>query len=318
MKQYISLFIAFIIFSANIFCVQGQGKKQPLYEEYIDKYKNLAIQQQKEYKIPASITLAQGLLETGAGKSRLATVGNNHFGIKCKDEWTGGRMYHDDDAIGECFRTYKDAQASYLDHSKFLAERKYYVSLFKLDLYDYKAWAHGLQSSGYATDKAYGTKLINLIETYELYKYDRAKVEEKTTIKDDIYEIKLTTPDTKAFPDAINWRRRLQRTNGVHFINAQKNDTYDIIAYDTRLKIKKLLKFNEVSKEHVLKTDDVVFLQAKKKYASKGNSTYTVKPGDSMHSISQQYGMRLKSLYKLNKLKDNYVPKPGDILKVRK
>ena len=318
MKLYMRILITFIIITANIFYIQGQAKRQASYDEYINKYKDIAIQQQKEYKIPASIKLAQGLLETGAGSSRLARVGNNHFGIKCKPEWTGGRMYHDDDAVGECFRTYKNAEESYIDHSKFLSERKYYVSLFKLDIYDYKAWARGLQESGYATDKSYGVKLISLIETYELYKYDKTTAPSKSTIKDEIYEIKLNTPDNKSFPDAINWRRRLQRTNGVHFITAQTNDTYDIIAYDTRLKLKKLIKYNEVTKEHVLKADDIVFLQSKKKYASKDNSTYTVKPGDSMHSISQQYGMRMKSLYKLNKLKKDYVPKPGDILKVRK
>jgi len=319
MNIYMRLFISFILIAANIFCVQGQVKRLASYEEYINKYKNLAIQQQKEYNIPASITLAQGLLETGAGTSRLARIGNNHFGIKCKEEWTGGRMYHDDDAKGECFRTYKSAEDSYIDHSLFLSKRKYYVALFDLDIYDYKGWAHGLQASGYATDKSYGVKLIRLIETYELNKYDKTKVAETTKVKDDIYEIKISTPSSKKdFPDAIYWRRKLYQTNGVHFILAQPDDTYDIIAYDTRLKLKKLLKYNEVTKEHQLKSNDIVYLQAKKKYASKDNRTHTVKAGDSMHSISQLYGMHMKSLYKLNKLKDNYIPKQGDILKVRK
>ena len=319
MKQYLRLYITFILFVANILCIQGQTKKLTSYEEYINKYRNLAIQQQKEYNIPASITLAQGLLETGAGTSRLARIGNNHFGIKCKDEWRGGRMYHDDDAKGECFRTYKSAEDSYIDHSKFLSERKYYVALFDLDIYDYKGWAHGLQSSGYATDKLYGTKLIRLIETYELYKYDRTKVDEKTSVKDDIYEIKINTPSGKTdFPNAVYWKHRLLQTNGVYHILAQPNDTYDIISYDTRLKAKKLLKYNEVKKDHQLKSNDIVYLQAKKKYASKEHSIHTVKVGDSMHSISQQYGMRMKSLYKLNKLKKDYIPKKGDILKVRK
>ena len=313
------LFITFILFAANIFCIQGQAKKLASYEEYINKYKNLAIEQQKEYKIPASITLAQGLLETGAGTSRLARIGNNHFGIKCKEEWTGGRMYHDDDEKNECFRTYKSAEDSYLDHSLFLSKRKYYVTLFDLDIYDYKGWARGLQECKYATDKSYAVKLIRLIETYELNKYDKTKVVEPTSVKDDIYEIKINTPSSKKdFPDAKNWRRKLYQTNGVHFVIAQPNDTYDIIAYDTRLKLKKLLKYNEVTKENQLKNNDNVYLQAKKKYASKEYSTHTVKAGDSMHNISQHYGMRMKSLYKLNKLKDNYIPKQGDILKVRK
>ena len=317
MKLYLRLSVVLVLFVISNVHSQGQ-KRNPTYEEYINKYKNLAIQLQNEYKIPASIKLAQGLLETGAGSSRLARVGNNHFGIKCKEEWRGGRMYHDDDAVGECFRTYKSAEDSYLDHSLFLSQRKYYVSLFDLDIYDYKGWAHGLFKCGYATDKAYGTKLISLIETYELYKYDRMKISDKASIKDDIYEIKLHESDKNNYEDPTNWRRRILQTNGVHYITAQAGDTYDIIAYDTRLKLKKLLKYNEVTRENELKNNDIVYLQSKKKYASKENSTHIVKRGDSMHSISQLYGMRMKSLYKLNKLKEDYIPKPDDILKVRK
>ena len=319
MKLYMRLFITFFLFITSIVHIQGQQKRNPSHEEYINKYKNLAIQLQKEYKIPASIKLAQGLLETGAGASRLARIGNNHFGIKCKEEWTGGRMYHDDDAIGECFRTYKSAEDSYLDHSLFLSQRKYYVSLFDLDIYDYKGWAHGLYKCGYATDKAYGTKLISLIETYELYKYDKVKVAENSRIKDEIYDITINTKQSKSVTDILNWRRKIYQVNDIHYITAKESDTYDIIAYDTRLKLKKLLKYNEVAKDNTLKKDDIIFLQAKKKYASKENSApHTVKGGESMHSISQQYGMRVKSLYKLNKLKNDYIPKPGDILKVRK
>ena len=317
MNIYTRLLIALILFTANVLCIQGQTKS-PAFEAYINKYKNLAIQLQKEYKIPASIKLAQGLLETAAGSSRLARVGNNHFGIKCKEEWRGGRMYHDDDAIGECFRTYKSAEESYLDHSLFLSQRRFYVSLFDLDIYDYKGWAHGLQKCGYATDKAYGTKLIRLIETYELYKYDRAKVPEKKPIDDEIYEIKLNAPDKAGHQDPINWRRRIHQTNGIHYIVAQANDTYDDIAYDMHIKLKKLLKHNEITIANKPKSGDIVYLQSKKKYASKENKAHIVKAGDSMHSISQKYGMRIKSLYKLNKLKSNYVPQPGDVLKVRK
>ena len=305
--------VIIVLIITSIFHMQGQ--RQARYEEYINKYKVLAIQQQQEYKIPASITLAQGLLETGAGSSRLAREGNNHFGIKCKEEWTGGKMYHDDDAIGECFRTYRSAEESYIDHSQFLAYRKYYVSLFKLDLYDYKAWANGLQECGYATDKGYGRKLIGLIETYELYKYDRAKITKEPSKDDDIYEIKIVLPK---FPDDINWRRRILRTNGIHYVTAQANETYESVSRETRMKLKKLHKYNEVTKEYKLKTGDIIFLQSKKKYASKDSAPHVVKSGDSMHSISQQYGMHLKSLYKLNKLKNSYVPKPGDVLRVCK
>ena len=152
-----------------------------------------------------------------------------------------------------------------------------------------------------------------------MYKYDKAKIVKKTsTVKDDIYEIKINNSEPSKRYEPINWRRRILQVNDIHYITAQTNDTYDFISYDTRLKLKKLLKYNEVEKGHNLKEGDIVFLQSKKKYADKGNNIHTVKGGESMHSISQKYGMRMKSLYQLNKLKDNYVPKQGDTLKVRK
>jgi hypothetical protein len=318
MNKYIRFPFLCLLFAASIVQAQGEKKtKVPAYEAYIEKYKILAIKQQKAYKIPASITLAQGLLESAAGNSRLARQGNNHFGIKCKDEWRGGRIYHDDDEKDECFRTYRSVEESYNDHSLFLAKRKYYVSLFDLDIHDYKGWAHGLQRCGYATDKSYGTKLVSIIETYDLHKYDKAKIIEKTPIIDDIYEIKINTPENKR-PAPVNWRRRILETNGIHYIEAQESDTYDFVAYDTRMKLKRLLKYNDAKKECTLKKGDRIYLQGKKTYAAKGNFIHTVKDGESLHSISQLYGMKLKSLYKLNKIKDSYAPKPGDTLKVRK
>ncbi|MDR0393985.1 MAG: glucosaminidase domain-containing protein [Tannerella sp.] len=321
MKRHTRLFFTGLLLAVNFLPVQGQKRnaKNPNYEQYIEKYKILAIKQQHEYKIPASITLAQGLLESNAGNSRLARLGNNHFGIKCKPEWRGGRIYHDDDEKNECFRTYKSVEESYIDHSLFLAKRKYYVSLFDLDIHDYKGWAHGLQKCGYATDKSYGPKLVGLIETYELYKYDKARILDKTPIIDDIYEIKIHTPETdKRRPAVVNWRRRILKTNEIHYIEAQENDSYEFIAYDTRMKLKRLLKYNEVTKDHKLKEGDRIYLQGKRRYASKDNGIHVVKAGESLHSISQLYGMKLNSLYKLNRIKESYTPKPGDTLKVHK
>jgi len=294
--------------------LQGQTKN-PSYEAYINKYKDLAIQHQKLYKIPASIKLAQGILETAAGSSRLARQANNHFGIKCKEEWTGPRIYHDDDEKNECFRAYKSAEESYLDHSLFLSQRKYYVSLFKLDILDYKGWANGLQSCGYATDRLYGTKLIRIIEQYDLHKYDRGGGS-LDRIYDDAYEVKLKIPGLPDF--SSNWKRRIHLTNNIHYITAQKNDTYEIIAYDANMKLKRLLKYNEVDRDHKLAVGDIVFLQSKKKQASKEHRIHVVQRGESLYSISQMYGMKLKSVYKLNKLKDDFIPKAGDTLRVRK
>ena len=317
-KRYIFLLSIFLWSGINIFNVQGQKRgRDPIFEAYIEKYKALAIQQQKEYRIPASITLAQGILETNAGRSRLAVQGNNHFGIKCKPEWRGERIFADDDAKNECFRAYQSAEDSYLDHSLFLSERIFYVSLFDLDIYDYPGWAYGLQRCGYATDKAYGSKLINIIENYELYQYDKIRIEEKVPIIDEIYAIRLNV-DSKQAPESINWRRRIHVTNGSHYIDAQKNDTYVIIAYDTRMTLKRLLKYNNATIDSPLKEGDRVYLQAKRKYAEKSAFVHVVQNGESIHSISQLYGMKMKSIYKLNKIRDGYVPKPGDTLKVRK
>jgi hypothetical protein len=300
--------------------------KVPSFEEYVRKYKNLAMQHQKEYKIPASITLAQGLLESAAGGSYLAKMGNNHFGIKCKETWDGKKIYHTDDAPDECFRRYSTVEDSYKDHALFLAKRKYYTSLFKLDLYDYKGWAHGLQRCGYATDKRYGEKLVRLIETYELYKYDRSPepvnfVRQNPIEEDDIYEIAIATQEqNKSYKSSIgSWLRKIYENNGIHYVIARENDTYDKIAHDMQSRTSKILKYNEVPDDFRLKEGDIVYLQDKKKYASDYESNiHIVSAGESLHTISQQYGIKLKSLYKLNKLKDSYIPKPGDTLRVSK
>jgi uncharacterized FlgJ-related protein len=318
MKIEVRLFVAFLLLGFNIFFVQGQIRaRDPFFEAYIEKYKALAIKNQKEYRIPASITIAQGILETDAGRSKLAVEGNNHFGIKCKPEWRGGRMYHDDDAKNECFRTYNSAEDSYLDHSLFLSKRIYYVSLFDLDMYDYTGWAIGLQRCGYATDKAYGSKLIRIIENYELYKLDKARDADRITYINDSYEIK-TGPEVKKIKSLTSWRRIIYQTNGVHYVEAQGKDTYVIIAYDTRMKLKRLLRYNDATIDSQLTEGDKVYLQNKRKYADRNNLYHIVQNGESIHSISQLYGMKMKSIYNLNKIKDSYVPKPGDTLKVRK
>ena len=150
---------------------------------YIKKYAPLAVLEMHEYKIPASITLAQGILESGNGRSQLASKSNNHFGIKCHKGWTGQRVYHDDDEKGECFRKYKYVQTSYQDHSKFLTSRRRYADLFKLRLTDYKGWAKGLKKAGYATDKKYPKKLIRIIEEYKLYEFDKISKRDVKKIK---------------------------------------------------------------------------------------------------------------------------------------
>ena len=284
---------------------QAYGQhKLAAYQKYIKTYGTLAIKQQTQYKIPASITLAQGLLESGAGQSDLARRSNNHFGIKCH-EWKGARVYHDDDLRGECFRKYSTVEQSYTDHSKFLAERPRYASLFKLRITDYKGWAKGLQKCGYATDRAYANKLIKVIEDYELYRYDRMKVVKKTT--------KRTITQPKPAQPAY----QVYRTHGLIYVYAQENDSFDHIAANLGFSPRKLRKYNEVPEDFPLEKGDIIYLEKKKKKADKPYSQHVVQVGESMHDIAQKYGIQIKSLYKMNKKSADYIPMEGDVLKLR-
>lgn len=297
-KLFPCIFLLFTIFPA----ADAQNYKNKLYLEYIDKYKDEAVNQQKRYKIPASITLAQGLLESGAGRSELARKSNNHFGIKCHSVWRGDKVYHDDDAKGECFRKYDDPMESYEDHSLFLTTRSRYAPLFDLRITDYRGWAVGLKKCGYATDKAYASKLIDIIETYELYKYDTVK-EGRKKGKGKKQEVLPHTP---------------YLSSGLLYVEAREGETLLDIAKEFGIKVKRLAAYNEIPRDYPLYDGMVIYLQEKNKYAALGFSEHTVAAGESMYSISQRYGMKLSSLYKLNKKAYDYVPSEGDVLKVNK
>ncbi|MDR1372908.1 MAG: glucosaminidase domain-containing protein [Dysgonamonadaceae bacterium] len=263
-----------------------QAQRNRAYVDYIDRYKHIAIREMNQYKIPASIKLSQALLESGAGKSSLATESNNHFGIKCH-AWTGQKVRHDDDEPGECFRKYSSAEASYRDHSEFLLKnRNRYGSLFQLPLNDYKAWAKGLQKAGYATNREYANRLIKLIEMYEIYRFDSGIL------------------------------RRTWISRGLLYVEAEDGDSFEKIAADLRFNTKKLLKYNDAPKGHRLRKGDPVYLQKKKKRLDKAGS-YTVRRGDSMHNISQRFGITISSLYRINKKSASYSPAVGDVLKFR-
>lgn len=278
--------------------VQAQRKNKS-YINYIEQYNSIAVKHQAKYGIPASITLAQGILESGAGQSELARKSNNHFGIKCHNDWKGGRTYHDDDYRGECFRKYRKVEDSYTDHALFLTQRPRYANLFKLNIKDYKGWARGLQKSGYATDRAYANKLIKMIEDYELYKYDTNKGRRGVSVS-----------------KAIS-KRAVYKTHGLIYIYAKTDDSLEDIAHDMGFKPKELQKYNEIPLDFPLQKGDVIYLQMKKKKADKPYYDHVVQIGESMHSISQKYGIRVKNLYKMNKKKDDYIPEEGDVLKLR-
>lgn len=281
-------------------------KKNASYLRYVDKYSGLAIRHQQKYKIPASITLAQGLLESGAGMSELARKSNNHFGIKCHTGWTGKRAYFDDDLKNECFRQYEKVEDSYEDHSLFLFGRPRYASLFELNRTDYKGWARGLQKSGYATDKAYANKLIKLIEDYELYRFDKEKSRQSSS---KVSGSKSGTAQT--------FKRSVYKTYGLIYVIALGNDSFGQIAHDLNFKVRDLVRYNEAPEDFPLQQGDIIYLQKKKKKADKPNYDHVVQVGESMYSISQHYGIQIKRLYKMNKKPYDYIPVEGDVLKLR-
>ena len=270
------------------------------YVAYIEKYKDEAIRQQKRYKIPASITLAQGLLESGAGNGKLAKESNNHFGIKCHGVWKGEKVYYDDDEKGECFRKYDDPMQSYEDHSLFLTSRSRYAVLFELKITDYKGWANGLKKCGYATDKAYASKLIGIIELYNLNRYDKVTLSKKE--KKNFIE-KPHTPYK-------SWE--------LLYVEAHDGDTFKAIGQEFGINARRLARYNELPKDAILKKGMIIYLEEKNNYSKKGYKYHTIKTGESLHSIAQKYGMKLSSIYDLNDLDSDYSPNVGDKLKLNR
>ena len=303
---------ALLLIGVNIFFASAQ--KNPSFERYINSYKNLAIQQEKKYRIPASITLAQAILESAAGTSYLAKEANNHFGIKCSD-WTGARAYKDAEVRNECFRKYSSIAESYEDHSKFLTERPRYERLFLLRKTDYKGWAKGLQECGYATDKGYANKLIRIIELYQLYLYNSDSSPDNRRVEQTRPVTQTTPPATNDRPAALS--RNIYKTYGLIYVIARYNDSLDAIARDVGFKAKTLAKYNEIPVGYPLQQGDIIYLEKKKKIADQPNFNHTVRVGESMYSISQRYGIQLNSLYKLNNRNADYAPLEGDILKLR-
>ncbi len=277
-------------------------KRLKIYEEYIEKYKDVAQKHQQKYKIPSSITLAQGLLESGAGKSSLAIQSNNHFGIKCHNDWKGPSVIAADDKPNDCFRKYNKVEDSYEDHSLFITQKPRYRKLFDLEITDYKSWATGLQTAGYATDKAYANKIIKLIEDYELFLYDTGSGKSK---------------HKKDEPVVVKYKHTPYRTCGLVYIIAKRGDTYDAIAKEFDFKVKDLYKYNEVPEDFPLSEGDLVYFEKKKKKADSPYYEHVVKVGESMYSISQLYGIRVKELYKMNHQDMEYVPTEGEVLKLR-
>lgn len=290
-------FLCFIVSSIFVLTATAQSS----YHTYIETYAPLAVEQMRLYKIPASITLAQGLLESGAGKSKLALQANNHFGIKKGMNWKGPTVRHNDDLPNEQFRKYKSVRESYEDHSRFLRTGKRYAFLFDLKPDDYKGWARGLKKAGYATSPTYAQALISIIERYQLYRFDTGKWGSKEQ-------------------NAIALERyTIRKCNKSYYIIAQEGDTYESLAKIFDVSKRKLRKYNEVGKSQQPKAGSIVYLQKKQKKAHKSykGKMHTIQPGESLHQISQMYGMRVQTLYDINELSEDFVPQAGILLRIR-
>lgn len=301
------------------------------YWTYIDTYKEMAMEQQQKYKIPASITLAQGLLESGAGRSRLAREANNHFGIKTPGGWTGPYILVNDDLPNEKFRKYKSVRDSYEDHSLFLLKPRYKV-LFTYSIIDYKAWAKGLKKCGYATSPTYAESLIRIIEMYSLHQFDKrtpqrysknstlnARGKEGEISRHYLKRLSQNKIKEKKIP-AFFKTHAVYYNNDNYFIVVQENDNLASISQATGVTIKKLLKYNDLSKNYTLTVGDILYLRKKAKRASKEyiNKPHVVEEGQSMYDIAQMYGIRLKSLYQLNNLSPKkYNVQVGDLIWLR-
>jgi len=272
------------------------GQYKMTQEEYAEKYAPMAIKKMQQYGIPASITLAQGILESGCGGSRLAVEANNHFGIKCKVEWTGERIYHDDDQPQECFRKYSSVEESYNDHSIFLTTRSRYAELFKLESTDYKGWAYGLKAAGYATSPTYAERLVSIIEQNRLYKYDTEGIEKKEKPAPKVEkEPAKVTPAPQVVNDAV----KTGEINGARYMIARTGDSFTSMSLKSGIPVKTLLKYNDLSSERPLNDGEIVFVEKK---ASKNTteSIHIVKSRTTLYEISQLYGISFKSLKKMN------------------
>lgn len=303
------LTFSFIFFFTTLICL-AQSTNQA-YWSYIDQYKDWAIEQMQQYHIPASITLAQGLLESNAGRSSLAREANNHFGIKVGSTWTGPYVLRDDDAKNEKFRKYKSARESFIDHSKFL-QGKRYQNLYSLGQTDYRGWARGLKAAGYATNPAYAEALIRIIEMYSLHQFDTGKYHSQKTTTN-----KQTDINSE---DYFYSRHAVYSGNKNYFIIVEVGDDMATISRNTGVSLRKLYKYNDLPRDYIPTAGDIIYLQKKRKCASREfrkNPIHIVDVNQSLFDIAQLYGIRLESLCKLNGWSEPQAVQVGDILRIR-
>ncbi len=295
----------FIVLLFNLVLASAQDMSA---QQYIDAYKDIAISEMVRSGVPASITIAQGLLETENGNSDLVKKSNNHFGIKCKSSWDGERVYHDDDASGECFRKYNTAEESYKDHSDFLKGRSHYAFLFKLDPTNYKGWAYGLKKAGYATNPRYPQMLIKSIEDFNLNQYSLAAL-----TKMDSGQL---SAQEKANVDSSAALSNTKSINGVKAVFALKGTSLLAIAIKNNISLASLLEYNGLKNDGMLDQDGWILLEDKKnkllvdrffpnRHAKNNTHIHEVKPKEGLYSISKKYSVSVKDLKEWNNLQSD-------------
>jgi hypothetical protein len=283
---------------------QTGGKMTRL--QYFEKFHEMAVEEMHRSGVPASITLAQGALESGDGNSSLAREANNHFGIKCHEDWTGKKVYQDDDSRNECFRKYFSVEDSYRDHTDYLKSKSRYAFLFELELTDYKGWAKGLKKAGYATSPTYADRLIKIIEDFDLYRYDDMVIPEKTEHR-----------KSRHTKEKVSMRDVLE-TNRVKFVRAVPGDTYATITRELGKLDWEIPEYNDAAMGDSIVPGQVVYIQPKRNRAQPSDKEHVFKTGETMRMVSQLYAIKLESLYKLNHLKPGSQPEPGTKLQLRK
>ena len=295
---YILIFVCLKVHAQS-----GPGNKRL---EYFERYRDLAMEEMNRSGVPASITLAQGALESGDGTSRLALQANNHFGIKCHDDWNGKTMKHDDDRKNECFRKYGSVEESYRDHSDFLNDKSRYASLFELDPTDYKGWARGLKKAGYATSPTYDKTLIRIIEEYDLLQYD-------LLVMNHIHY--RSKPDASPVPVS---GRRIMENNRVKYIIAKAGDSFLSLSSELDKLEWELPRYNDLTPYDSIVEGQIIYVQPKRNKAGVGNKIHTIKTGESMYEVSQLYAVKLVRLYDLNQIPYGTEPETGSVLQLRK
>ncbi len=324
MKKQVLIFFCCFCFIAMS---SAKAQQQEVVKEYISRFKDLAMEEMQRTGVPAAIKLAQGIHETGAGTSQLVLKSNNHFGIKCKANWTGESVSHDDDARGECFRKYSAAEDSYRDHSDFLKNSSRYASLFTLDPTDYKGWANGLKKAGYATNPKYPAVLIKLVEDYQLQDYTLiAMGKKKNTDEGMVSAVLLTEKENPvdATPvAAMNSKPPITREQpgypeGIFNINETKvvfvksGTSWLSVAQQYNIPLARIFEFNEMEQSEAAEKDQLVYLQRKRKTGK--TDFHIVVAGETLHEIAQMQAIRLESLLEYNRLEPGMQPVIGEKL----